>query len=149
MLDTGDPAPDFYLPAATDPDAEYMLSAAANAGPVVLAFVPSAEQEAASLLEALTALDWASMATQISVFGIGDDQELLGRLAPDLPFPLLYDPEAYVTDLYGIADRDSGVGPRRALVLADQGCTIRFAWMASAVSETPPLEDLVDAIQSL
>lgn len=149
MLDTGDPAPDFYLPAATDPDAEYMLSAAANAGPVVLAFVPSAEQEAASLLDALTALDWASLADQISVFGIGDDEQLLALLAPDLPFPLLYDPEAYVSDLYGIADRETGVGPRRALVLADQRCTIRFAWMASGPGEDPPVEALADAIRSL
>jgi peroxiredoxin len=149
MLDAGDPAPDFLLPAATDPGAEYMLSAAANAGPVVLAFVPSAEQEAASLLNALAALDWASMATQMSVFGMGDDQQLLARLAPDLPFPLLVDREAYVSDLYGIADREAGAGPRRALVLADQRCTIRFAWMASDPGESPPLEDLVGAIRSL
>jgi len=148
MLDVGDPAPDFYLPAATDPDAEYMLSAAANAGPVVLAFVPS-EQEAPPLLDALANLDWGSLADQISVFGISDDQQALAELAPDLPFPLLYDPEAYVADLYGIADHDSGAGPRRALVLADQRCTIRFAWMASAVSDPPPLDELSDTIRTL
>jgi len=149
MLDTGDPAPDFFLPAASDPNAEYMLSAAANAGPVVLAFVPGEEERAASLLAALASLDWGSLAGQISVFGIGDDQQTLAGLTPDLPFPLLYDPEAYVADLYGIADHDSRAGPRRALVLADQGCTIQFAWMASGADEDPPLDGLAGAIRVL
>lgn len=148
MLEPGDPAPDFLLPAVTDPDAEYMLSAAANAGPVVLAFVPSVQQDAASLLDALAHLDWASLADQISVFGIGDDQRLLAELAPGLPFPLLVDREAYVSDLYGIADRDAGTGAQRALVLADQRCTIRFAWMAPDPDESPPLSDLTETIRS-
>lgn len=149
MLDTGDPAPDFYLPAATDPEAEYMLSAAADAGPAVLAFVPDISADAQPLLTELAGLDWAALADRISVFGIGRSQTALQTLAGDLPFPLLVDPEGYVTDLYGVADRESGAGPHRALVLADQRCTIQFAWQASTPAADPSLDDLQSAIRSL
>jgi|AntDeeMinimDraft_5_1070356.scaffolds.fasta_scaffold32252_2 peroxiredoxin len=149
MLDTGDPAPDFYLPAVHDPNAEYMLSAAADAGPVVLAFVPDIAADAQPFLEELAELDWAALADQISVFGIGHSRTALQTLLGDLPFPLLHDRDGYVTDLYGLSDSASGEGPQRALVLADQQCTIRFAWVASDTDGSPRLDDLADAIRGL
>ena len=144
MLDAGDPAPDFFLPAAADPAAEYMLSAAADAGPVVLAFVPEREPVARSLLDSLAGLDWAALADRIAVFGIGG--EVTASLATDLPFPVLYD-DGYVADLYGVAEPVTA--GRAALVLADQRCTIRFAWQASEPTERPPLDDLAAAVSSL
>jgi peroxiredoxin len=115
----------------------------------VLAFVPDNPADAGSLLDDLADFEWAALADRISVFGIGRSQAALVSLAEGLPFPLLVDPEGYVTDLYGVADRESGPGPHRALVLADQRCTIRFAWQASTPAADPPLEDLQAAIRSL
>lgn len=150
MLDAGDPAPDFYLPSAADPSAEYMLSAAADAGPVVLAFVPDDETEARTLLDSLAGLDWAELADRISVFGIGQSESVTRSLAEaGLPFPVLYDFDGYVADLYGVADRARGEGTRRALVLADRRCTIRYTWQGDSASAVPPLDAFEDAVRAL
>lgn len=149
MLDTGDPAPDFFLPAVDDPNAEYMLSAAAEEGPTVLAFAPDIAADARPLLTGLADLDWAALADRISVFGLGHSRTALQTLADGLPFPLLHDRGGYVTDLYELSVRASGEGPRRALVLGDQQCTIRFAWQASTPAADPPLDELQSAIRSL
>jgi len=141
MLDTGDPAPDFYLSAADDPGAEYMLSAAANAGPVVLAFVPDDPSVGRPLLEALANVDWARLVDRVSVFGIGSDPDAMAELAEGLPFPVVQDRGGYVADLYGVGSAD---GPRRALVVTDSECVIRFAWEANG--DEPPLAELQSAV---
>ncbi|MFW6017871.1 MAG: redoxin domain-containing protein [Halapricum sp.] len=144
MLETGDPAPDFYLPAADNPDAEYMLSAAADAGPVVLAFVPGDESAGRLLLEALAGVDWARLVDRVAVFGVGTDPDVTARLAEGLPFPVLYDRGGYVTDLYGITRGDAE--PRRAVVVADPRCVIRFAWSASGPDDREPSDELRSAV---
>lgn len=144
MLEAGDPAPDFYLPAADDPGAEYMLSAAADAGPVVLAFVPDDESAARPLLEALAGVDWTHLVDRLSVFAIGTDSDVLARLAEGLLFPVLHDRGGYVTDLYGVGRTTGRL--RRALVVADPRCVIRFAWEASDADEQAPLDDLQPAV---
>ncbi|WP_315908446.1 redoxin domain-containing protein [Halapricum hydrolyticum] len=144
MLEAGDPAPDFYLSAANAPGAEYMLSAAADAGPVVLAFVPDDESAARPLLEALAGVDWAQVVDRLSVFGIGTDPDALARLAEGLPFPVLHDRGGYVTDLYGVGRTTGGL--RRALVVADPRCVIRFAWEVSDANDQVPLDELQSAV---
>lgn len=144
MLETGDPAPDFYLPAANDPGAEYMLSAAADAGPVVLAFVSGDASVARPLLEALAGVDWARLVDRVSVFGIGTDPDVLARLAEGLPFPVLHDRGGYVADLYGVGQTTGRL--RRALAVADPACVIRFAWEASDADEQTPLDELQSAV---
>ncbi|QSG15237.1 redoxin domain-containing protein [Halapricum desulfuricans] len=142
MLDAGDPAPDFYLPAADDPGAEYMLSAAADAGPVVLAFVPDNPSVGRPLLESLASVDWARLVDRVSVFGIGSDPDAMTELAEGLPFPVVQDRGGYVADLYGVGSTD---GARRALVVADSECVIRFAW-ESGGDEQAPLDELQSAV---
>jgi peroxiredoxin len=149
MLDTGDPAPDFFLPAAEDPSAEYMLSAAADAGPVVLAFISGPDPAARRLLQTLADLKWAALTDRISAFGICPDGRAAERLAADVSFPVLVDRGAYVADLYGVADRQAGGDSDRAVVLVDQQCTIRFCWRASDGDEHPPLERFRSAVSDL
>ncbi|MEF8881474.1 MAG: redoxin domain-containing protein [Halapricum sp.] len=149
MLDTGDPAPDFFLPAAEDRSAEYMLSAAADAGPVVLAFISCSDPGARRLLQTLADLDWAALTDQISAFGICPDGTAAERLAADVSFPVLVDRGAYVADLYGVADPQTGRGPDRAVVLVDQQCTIRFCWRASGDDDRLPLEQFRSAVSDL
>lgn len=149
MLSASDPAPDFLLQAVDDPDAEYMLSAAANAGPVVLAFVPDDASAAGTMLTALADLDWATLADRISVFAIGSDPRALRSFAADLPFPVLYDHDTYVSDLYGVAERGTSIGTRRALALVDETCTIRFSCEQANGRNRLPLDDLAVAIRSL
>jgi peroxiredoxin len=145
MLDVDDPAPDFTLQAA-DGSGVYMLSAAADAGPVVLAFAPADDQRARDLFEGLAGMDWATLADRIAVFGICPDEATAGAL-PDLPFPALVDGRGYVADLYGVPGRPGG-GPRTALVLSDTRCTIRYRWVADS-DGSAPLSALADAVTRL
>ena len=142
MLDAGDPAPDFYRPAIDDAEAEYMLSAAANASPVLLAFVPDPADD---LLVRLGQIRWASVVDRIAIFGIADGREQRASFsAPEIPFPVLEDFEGYVAGQYLGAD-----APPRALVLVDQRCTVAWTWRASHADASPPMDDLENELRSL
>lgn len=151
MIETDDPAPDFSLSRVDDHYATYMLSAAARDGPVVLAFFPSSVEDARPLLSGLAEIDWASLIDAVAVFAIGTDEATGERLVSelDLPFPVLQDRDAYVTDLYEVGLRAEGRGPRRGLVLADQSCTVQFAWEADGPDDEPPLSTLEAAVADL
>lgn len=151
MLDTGDPAPDFSLSRVDDHYATYMLSAAAKEGPVVLAFFPADVSDARGLLSTLSGIDWGSLIDSVAVFAVGTDEGVGQQLVADLspPFPVLQDRDGYVTDLYGVAPRTDGPGPRRTLVLADQSCTIEWRWEAADPSESVPVEALERAVTDL
>lgn len=151
MLDTGDPAPDFSLSRVDDHYATYMLSAAADQGPVVLAFFPEDVGDARSMLSGLAGIDWGSLIDSVAVFAIGTDEGTGQHLVADLspPFPVLQDRDGYVTDLYDVAPRADGSGPRRTLVLADQSCTIDWRWTAADPSESLPVEELESAVAAL
>lgn len=147
MLDAGDAAPDFYLPAVTDPEAEFMLSSAATAGPVVLAFVSCEHPDGQSVLEELARTDWAALVDRIAVFGIDHSQasaETIARL--ELPFPVLDDSGGYVTEQYGL---DTTAGGCRGLILSDGRCTIRWAWESSQSDAEPPLGELEREVRTL
>lgn len=151
MLEEGDPAPDFSLSRVDDHYATYMLSAAAREGPVVLAFLPEDAAAGSQVLAELAAVDWASLIDSIAVFAIGTDEEIGARLVEELdpPFPVLQDRDAYVTDLYEVGSRADGRGQRRGLVLADQSCTVQFAWEAGDAEEPVSIEDLEVAVSDL
>jgi len=145
MLDEGDPAPDFTLPAA-DGSGTYMMSAAARQGPVVLAFAPADAAPARNLFEGLAGLDWAVLVDRIAIFGICPDETTAAGL-PALPFPALVDASGYVADLYDLPVTRGGPPP--ALFLSDQRCTVRYRWVAGGADADPPLDALVDSLRSL
>lgn len=152
MLGEGDPAPDFDLLGPTDEGfATYRLSAAADAGPVVLAFYEfDFAPTPAETLRALRDVDWPSVAERASVFGIsGDGPYAHRRFAADLElgFPLLVDRVGDVAELYGVLD-DSRDGiqrvPRRSVFVVDGACTVRYAWRADP--DDPTLD--ADAVRA-
>lgn len=157
MLDAGDPAPDFDLLGPTDEGfATYRLSAAANAGPVVLVFYefdfsPSCADALATLQDA----DWTAVTDALSIFGVsGDGPYAHRRFAADLElgFPLLVDRDGYVADLFGILD-DARDGlpqvPRRSVFVVDRSCTIRYAWRASEDDATIDVDPILNALEGL
>jgi peroxiredoxin len=149
MLDAGDPAPDFGLPSAADPEARYRLSAAVDAGPAVLAFVPPGAERARRLLVTLEAIDWPLLVDRIAVFAIASTGPVADQLADrGYPFPVLVDESGYVQELYGLSTRD-GPADGRALVVVDRRCTIRYAWAAADAGEAVPRSDLTGAVRSL
>lgn len=150
MLDTGDSAPDFSLAAADEPYAAYMLSAAAQDGPVVVAFVPSDMADTRPFLQKIVDVDWSEIIDSIAVYAVGAGGESLAELAEsdDFSFPILADSEGSVRDAYDIATRSSG-DPRRGLVLVDPLSNVQFAWQADDAEETPPMDELESAVASI
>lgn len=143
MLDAGDPAPDFYLPDVADGSAEYMLSAAANQSPVVVAFVSGGH--VADGLDALAGVDWATMADRLAVFALVPDTAA-GRVPPDFggPFPVLVDYDSFTAERYGLAD-DTAV----ALFVVDGRCRIQFSWASADPTDEVPVDALKSALRSL
>lgn len=157
MLDAGDPAPDFDLLGPTDDGfATYRLSAAANAGPVVLAFYEfDFSPSCADALRTLRDADWAAVTDALSIFGVsGDGPYAHRRFAADLDlgFPLLVDRDGYVADLYGVLEESrDGIPlvPRRSVFVVDESCTVRYAWRASEEDAAIDVEPIRDAVASL
>lgn len=159
MLDAGDPAPDFDLPRPTTTGSEtYRLSAAAQAGPVVLAFYPVADTAGAvEILRELTAVDWASVADSVAVLGVGvGDRESHDRLADevDVPFPLLLDQDGFFADMYGILEPvdERTVQVRPALFVVGKDCFVRYSWSAADSDAdgdgSLPLDEVRSAVAS-
>jgi peroxiredoxin len=145
MLESGDPAPDFYLPAADDPESEYMLSSAATQAPVVLGFVPAAETPARALLSALAGVDWASVTDGVAVFGLCRSEQLARKVSADLPFPVLHDRDGYVAGQYDLpTDRTP-----QAVAVVDGRCTIRFSWARESDADRPPLSAITETVAGL
>lgn len=147
MFETGDEIPDFSLSAADEPYAAYMLSAAAQEGPVVLAVVPDGTDDTRSFLESVTAINWDDIIDNISLYAIGPERESLAELAAseEFSFPILADRAGDVLDGFGLGAGET----RRALVLVDPLSTVQFVWRAADTDETPPLAELQAAVESI
>lgn len=156
VLDAGDPAPDFDLPRPTTTGSEtYRLSAAAQEGPVVLAFYPVSDVEGAGeLLQALAAVDWRSFTDSLAILAVGvgsrtDHDKLADEVA--VPFPLLLDQSAFFADQYGVVERAEGgtMGVRPALFVVGQDCFVQYGWAAGAAEANEPATLPLDEIQSV
>lgn len=159
MLDAGDPAPDFDLPRPTTEGSEtYRLSAAAQAGPVVLAFYPVADTaSAAELLRELATVDWESVTDALAILGVGvGDRDSHDRLADEVavPFPLLLDQDGFFADRYGVLDSvdERTVRVRPALFVVGEDCFVRYSWVAADsdadADGSLPLDELQAALAS-
>lgn len=150
MLTTGDSAPDFSLAAADEPYAAFMLSAAAQEGPVIVAFVSNDMAQTRPFLQSIAAVDWDQIIDSIAVYAVGAGGESVAELAESdqFSFPILADSEGSVRDAYDVASRPSG-DPRRGLVLVDPLSTVLFAWQAEDAEETPLMEELESAVASI
>lgn len=156
MLDPGDTAPDFDLLGPTDDGfATYRLSAAAQAGPVVLCFYEfDFAPTCAETLRALADADWSGV-DRCSIFGISGDgpyahRKFLEELG--LGFPLLVDRTGDVADLYGVLDESrDGIPmvPRRSVFVVDRSCTVRHAWCAEESDPTLDVDAVREAVDAI
>lgn len=157
MLTADDPAPDFdCLGPTADGFATYRLSAAADAGPVVLAFYEfDFAPTSAEFLCSLRDVDWESATDALSILGVSGDGPYAHRAfaaEQDLGFPLLVDRTGNVADTYGVLDESrDGIPhvPRRSVFVVDESCTIRYAWRAEETDPTVDAAAVRDAVASL
>ncbi|MCW2615637.1 MAG: alkyl hydroperoxide reductase/Thiol specific antioxidant/Mal allergen [Frankiales bacterium] len=125
---TGDPAPDFTLPAWTSDGASELTLSAQRGAPVVLAFYPGDDtpvctkqlcsyQDDLSLLTDLGASLWG-----VSTQDIASHERFAAKRG--LTFPLLADTDKRVHTAYGA----KGIGPltKRAVVVVDADGVVRY-----------------------
>jgi len=142
MIDSGGPAPDFMLRGVDG--GRYMLSTATNEGPVVLAFVPPSASEAREVFDTLADIAWAELIDRVAVFGICPSADVAETCSGrGYPFPILVDETGYVANLYELS-----TGRSRALALADESCSLVWAW-TDGPSATLPRERLESAVAEL
>lgn len=149
MLETRGPAPDFMLASIENRDATYMLSAATNEGPVVLAFGAAPGTAARELFDDLNGIDWGSLVDRIAVFGICGSESVARDCAErGYPFPVLVDGTGYVAELYDLPETADG-RTGQALVLVDRECTVAYGWESADPGAEPPLGALESAVTAL
>lgn len=144
MLEAGDPAPDFYLPAADDPGAEYMLSAAVQQSPVVVVFVPAQPAAAEPVIETLAGVDWSRMADRLAVFVVAQSEAVAATVpASERPFPVLLDYDGFTGERFDVGE------PMLALAVVDSRCRVHHAWAGTSVEESLPLDELRRALSTV
>jgi len=136
MLSTGDRAPGFTLPGTEGETVdEYRLSSFTESGAVVLLFYPFdyspvCTEELCNFRDS----EWLSFTDDLDVVGVSTDSAFAHRnliQENGLPFPLLSDHDAEVSERYGVLYDELEGHPRvskRAVFVVDDRQTVRYAW---------------------
>ncbi len=154
MIEEGEEAPDFRLPAVVDGERrEVGLADHLEENVVVLGFYPgdfnpACDGESTDLDE----LDLFTMQKDVAVLGISGDSVHSHRAFAaeyDLHVPLLADIHGEVTEAYGVAAGDPGYLTRRAVVVIDPEGVVRYAWAAESLEGLPEVDRVRDAVESV
>ncbi|MFC7132996.1 MULTISPECIES: peroxiredoxin family protein [Salinibaculum] len=155
MIEDGDEAPEFTLPAVADGEfGEVSLADYLGDDIVVLAFYPAdfnpcCDGETTDLDQ----LDLFTMQKDVSIVGISGDSVYSHREfaeAYDLRIPLLSDVDGAVAADYGVAvDPDSGYQCNRAVVVVDPEGTVQYAWQTEKLRELPPTDAVRRAVDDI
>jgi len=156
MVSEGDQAPAFELPGVRHGHrTTYELGELAKDGGALLAFYPSDFSPLCTRkLCTLRNVEWFEFREGLSVFGISQDtcyahEEFAAE--HDIPFPLLSDTDASVTDRYGVRadswDGHPGLA-RRAFFLVDSDLTVEFCSITREDGGIPNLDPLLDAVHT-
>lgn len=157
MVSSGQHAPGFELPGTDGGEFErYTLAAATETGVAVLVFYPfDFSPVCTSELCEFRDAEWLQLTDDVDVYGISLDACYAHRRFVNenrLGFPLLSDTTGETTRAYGI-DYDEweyhkGV-PKRAVVVVDDGQTVRYRWVADDAYQSPDIEEVHAAISEV
>jgi peroxiredoxin len=154
MIEEGEQAPDFRLPAVVDGERrEVGLADHLEGNVVVLGFYPgdfnpACDGESTDLDE----LDLFTMQKDVAVLGISGDSVHSHRAFAaeyDLHVPLLADVHGEVTGAYGVAADDPGYLTRRAVVVVDPEGVVRYAWAADSLEGLPDVDRVRAAVEGV
>jgi len=155
MLDAGDEAPGFELPAVVEDGlTRQSLSEYIGEDVVVLAFYPAdfnpaCDEESCDLGE----LDLFTMQKDVTILGISPDSVYSHRQFAefyDLKVPLLSDTRREVAEMYGVAlDGEMGYLVKRAVFVVDLHGNITYSWATASPTELPNVEPIRAAISEV
>jgi peroxiredoxin len=154
MIEEGERAPDFRLPAVVDGERrEVGLADHLEERVVVLGFYPGDFNPACDgQSTGLDDLDLFTMQKDVAVLGIsGDSVHSHRAFAAEygLQVPLLADVDGEVTEAYGVGADDPGSLTRRAVVVVDPEGTVRYAWAAESQGDLPDVGRVRAAVEGV
>ncbi len=155
MIDEGETAPEFSLPAVVDGEVgEVALSDYLGDDIVILAFYPADFNPACSgETTGLDELDLFTMQKDVSIVGISADSVYSHRAFADdydLHIPLLSDVHGEVATDYGVvADAEEGYLVNRAVVVIDPGGEVQYTWQTEELTHLPPVETVREAVEAV
>ena len=154
MIEEGERAPNFRLPAVVDGERrEVGLADHLEERVVVLGFYPGDFNPACDgQSTGLDDLDLFTMQKDVAVLGIsGDSVHSHRAFAAEygLQVPLLADVDGEVTEAYGVGADDPGSLTRRAVVVVDPEGTVRYAWAAESQGDLPDVGRVRAAVEGV
>jgi peroxiredoxin len=156
MIESGDEAPSFTLPAVREGDiVEFDLDSVLGGEVLILAFYPGDFNPACSGTETgLDELDLFTMQKDVQVLAISGDSVYSHRAFADqydLHMPLLSDIDGTVAAAYGVtADGDQpGHLTKRAVVVVDHTETVQYTWETDTPEHVPTAEKLRDVVEGI
>jgi peroxiredoxin len=154
MIEEGEQAPDFRLPAVVDGERrEVGLADHLDERVVVLGFYPGDFNPACDGQSTdLDDLDLFTMQKDVAVLGISGDSVHSHRAFAaeyDLQVPLLADVHGEVTEAYGVGADEPGSLTRRAVVVVDPEGTVRYAWAAESSDDLPDVDRVRAAVEGV
>lgn len=157
MLRPGDPAPNFTIP-GTDGDTikQYSLSEFTNTGSTILLFYPFDFSPVCTVeLCGIRDAEWLLMTDGVDVLGVSTDSAYAHKAyinEHDLPFPLLSDNDATVSEQYGVrydALEYHKQVSKRAIFVIDDTQTVRYSWHTDAATDAFELGVLREAAETI
>ena len=156
MIESGETAPSFTLPAVHDGAiTELSLEEHLGEGVVILAFYPGDFNPACSDSETgLDELDLFTMQKDVRVLAISGDSVHSHRAFSEqynLRVPLLSDTDGAVAKRYGVGVEDEAAGylTHRAVFVIDHSETVQYAWKSEDPSVRPGTEEIRSAIEEI
>lgn len=156
MIQEGEAAPTFELPAVVDGDVDRVaLEDYLGQQVVILAFYPGDFNPACrDGTTDLDELDLFTMQKDVSILAISADSVYAHEAFADefdLHIPLLSDPRGEVASDYGVAVDDPRDGHLvdRAVVVVGLDGTVEFAWSTESLTELPPVERIRASVDSI
>lgn len=155
MVQSGETAPSFSLPAVRDGSIETVSLDSLLGGEVlVIAFYPGDFNPACTDGETgLDGLDLLTMQKDVRVIAVSGDSVYSHRAFADrygLHMPLLSDTDGSVAQRYGVAAEGSaGYLTQRAAFVVDHEGTVQFAWRSEEPSAVVPLDRVREAIEGI
>jgi peroxiredoxin len=155
MIEEGEQAPRFELPAVRDGEIERVaLEEYLGENIVILAFYPADFNPACSDDSTdLDELDLFTMQKDVSILGVSGDSVYSHHAFADeydLHIPLLSDVHGEVASAYGVElDGAEGYPNRRAVAVIDHAKEVDYTWVADGIDELPNTEEIRERIEGV
>ena len=154
MIDEGEQAPTFELPAVVDGEFEEItLDEYLGEKVVILAFYPADFNPACGDgTTDLDELDLFTMQKDVSILAISGDSIYSHRAFADeyaLHIPLLSDTKAAVAEQYGVAADADGYLTRRAIAVINPKQQVEYTWVADDIDDLPDTEAIRDVVEGV